>query len=295
MKTSLKTLAVTTAFLTGASVFLNTAAAAPTEIIFTNSTVLSNSFPTQVASGMYSNPVITTNIHGQDVVELLTGDLTLLNTNRKGQLAIYSTNTYSSSLDFINPSGGLSLVVSNARLDTPRGTTWGKIGITSDNTGFMDGANGIYLYFDRANIASNNSVRLMQASGGVETTLATLISGNVNGMFDAQTFSLSVTASNWSVSLISQNNSGTAVATNTASGDFDTVWTTNAWGANTFLGIEANQNNTTADGNTRYAQFTVNGIQFEQIPEPGSVALLLCASGLILAGTRYRRTKAGQS
>ncbi len=66
-------------------------------------------------------------------------------------------------------------------------------------------------------------------------------------------------------------------------------------GANTFLGIEANQNNSTADGSTRYAQFTVNGIQFEQIPEPGSVALLLCASGLILAGIRFRRTKAGQS
>ncbi len=263
-------------------------ASASTVISFSNQTVIDTAFPTITDAGMFSGPTATTNIHGQDVVELIAGDLTLLNTNRQGRLTLYSTNTYSSGLDFITTQG-LSLTFSNARLDTPRGTTWGKIGITSANTGAMADTDGIYLIFNRAASASNNSIELLQTLNGTETSLATLISGNVGSMYDAQTFSLNVTATNWSMTLISQNNSGNPTMTNTAGGIFGTAWTTNNWGVNTYLGIEAYQQNTTADGNTRYAQFSVESIQFEQIPEPTSVALLLSVGLVALVSARYRK------
>lgn len=265
-------------------------ALASTVISFSNQTVIDTAFPTITSSGMYSGPTATTNIHSQDVVELIAGDLTLLNVNRQGRLTLYSTNTYSSGLDFIT-TDGLSLTFSNARLNTPRGVTWGKIGITSANTNSMASANGIYLFFNRASSASNNSIELIQSIGGTETTLATLISGNVGSMYDAQTFSLDVTATNWSMTLISQNNSGDPVMTNTAGGIFGTAWTTNNWGVNTYLGLEAYQQNATADVNARYAQLTVGSIQFETIPEPGTTALLLGTLTIALVGIRLRRKK----
>lgn len=263
-------------------------ALASTVISFSNQTVIDTAFPTITSSGMYSGPTATTNIHSQDVVELIAGDLTLLNVNRQGRLTLYSTNTYSSGLDFIT-TDGLSLTFSNARLNTPRGVTWGKIGITSANTNSMASANGIYLFFNRASGASNNSIELIQSIGGTQATLATLISGNVGSMFDAQTFSLDVTATNWSMTLISQNSSGDPVMTNTAGGIFGTAWTTNNWGVNTYLGIEAYQNQAGADTNTRYAQFSVESIQFEPIPEPTTVALLLSVGLVALVSARYRK------
>lgn len=263
-------------------------ALASTVISFSNQTVIDTAFPTITSSGMYSGPTATTNIHSQDVVELIAGDLTLLNVNRQGRLTLYSTNTYSSGLDFIT-TDGLSLTFSNARLNTPRGVTWGKIGITSANTGAMAGNDGIYLVLRRESASTNNSIELRQTLNGTETSLATLISGNVGSMFDAQTFSLSVTATNWSMTLISQDNSGDPTMTNTASGIFGTAWTTANWGTNTYLGIEAYQNQTGADANTRYAQFSVESIQFEQIPEPTSAALLLSVGLVALVSARYRK------
>jgi len=265
-------------------------ALASTVISFSNQTVIDTTFPTITSSGMHSGPTATTNARGQNVAELLAGDLTLLNANRRGRLTLYSTNSYSSGLDFIT-GPELSLTFSNVRLDSPRGTTWGKVGITSDNTDSMESQNGIYLFFNKAGTASNNTVELIQAVGGTETTLATLISGNVGSMFDAQTFTLSLTATNWSMTLVSQGATGIPTMTNSASGVFGTAWTTNNWGLNTYLGIEAYQKNVTSDDNTRYALLTVGSIQFEQIPEPGVTALLLCASALVLAGARLRRKK----
>ena len=293
MKTSLNPCVIIAALFAALPGFLHTATAAPTTIVFSNQAAITNNFPTTVASGMESGPTYTTNRQGLGAAGLIAGDLTLLNTNRRGQISIYSTNSYSSSLDFIT-SGGLSLTFSNAMLNTPRGTTWGKIGITSGNIGTMDSANGIYLYFDRAANAVDNAVRLMQTVSGVETTLATLISGNVGNMYDAQAFSISLSATNWSMSLISQNASGSPVLTNTASGVFSTAWTTNNWGLNTYLGMEAYQNNVTADANTRFAQLTVGSVQFEQIPEPGVSALLVGALGLIFAGYRIRQRAAAK-
>lgn len=288
MKPTFKTLPVFTALLAAMPGFFSTVAAAQTTIIFSNQTTITDAFPTSVTSGMESGPTYSTNRQGVDVVELIAGDPTLLDANRRGQITIYSTNSYSSSLDFIT-SGGLSLTVSSAMLNTPRGTTWGKIGITSDNTGTMSSANGIYLFFDRASTAANNTVRLMQSINGVESTLATLISGNVGNMFDAQTFSLSLTETNWSMTLVTQGQTGIIVSTNTASGVFDTAWTTTNWGLNTYLGMEAYQQNVTADDSTRFAQFTVGSIQFEQIPEPGVMVLLVGALGLLFAGYRLRQ------
>lgn len=265
-------------------------ALASTVISFSNQTVIDTTFPTITSSGMHSGPTATTNIHSQNVVELIAGDLTLTNVNRQGRLTLYSTNTYSSGLDFIT-TDGLSLTFSNTRLDTLRGTTWGKIGITSANTNSMASANGIYLFFNRAGNVDNNTVELIQAVGGTETTLATLISGNVGSMFDAQTFTLSLTATNWSMTLVSQGATGNPTMTNSASGIFGTAWTTNNWGVNTYLGLEAYQQNTTADDRTRYAQLTVGSIQFETIPEPGTTALLLGTLTIALVGIRLRRKK----
>lgn len=284
MKTPFKKLAI----VAMTSLSMSGWAIASTTLSFPDQTTLNTEFPTTDTSGMYSGPTATTNIHGQDVVELIAGDLTLLDANRQGRLTLYSTNTYSSGLDFITTQG-LSLTFSNARLDTPRGTTWGKIGITSANTGAMKDNDGIYLIFHRAGTFSNNSIELRQTLNGTETSLVTLISGGVGSMFDAQAFSLNVTATNWSMTLISQNNSGDPTMTNTASGIFGTAWTTTNWGLNTYLGIEAYQNQTGADTNTRYAQFSVESIQFEQIPEPTSIALLLGVGLVALVGARYRK------
>lgn len=249
-------------------------------ISFPDQATLDAAFPTVNSSGMTDGPTATSG-----TAVLLAGDLSLLNVNRQGMLSIYSGTSYSSGLDFIT-TGGLELTFNDAVFGTPRGTTWGKLGVVSGTTGAMSAADGVYLTFNRASSSSNNSVVLSQSVNGTESTLATLISGNVGGMFNSDTITLTLTATTWNVSLVLASSN-----TYNASGSFGTAWTTNpaSWGTNTYLGLEAYQQNTTADANTRYGQLSVGSIDFQTIPEPAIAGLLLGAAGLLLGYQRRRK------
>lgn len=249
-------------------------------ISFPDQATLDAAFPTVNSSGMTDGPTATSG-----TAVLLAGDLSLLNVNRQGMLSIYSGTSYSSGLDFIT-TGGLELTFNDAVFGTPRGTTWGKLGVVSGTTGAMSAADGVYLTFNRASSSSNNSVVLSQSVNGTESTLATLISGSVGGMFNSDTITLTLTATTWNVSLVLANSN-----TYNASGSFGTAWTTNpaSWGTNTYLGLEAYQQNTTADANTRYGQLSVGSIDFQTIPEPAIAGLLLGAAGLLLGYQRRRK------
>ena len=251
-----------------------------TTITFPDQATLDAAFPTVNSSGMTAGPTATSG-----TAVLLAGDLSLLNANRQGMLSIYSGTSYSSGLDFIT-TGGLKLTFNDAVFGTPRGTTWGKLGVVSGTGGAMSAADGVYLTFNRAGSADNNSVVLSQSLNGTESTLATLITGNVGGMYNSDTITLTLTATTWNISLVLANSS-----TYNANGSFGTAWTTGStsWGSNTYLGLEAYQQNTTADGNTRYGQLTVGSIDFQTIPEPAIAGLLLGAAGVLLGYQRRRK------
>jgi len=259
------------------------AATAATTITFDGQTSLDSAFPSDSRT-VIGNTSSVTLLDDPDQVSLYAANSA---NGIATRVTLYSATSFSDSLDFV--SAGLALTFDDVRLGfaSTGNTNNGRFGLSSTATGALGStANAIYFQINRA----DSTLSLVQSVNGTLTTLNTWDNTSLGSAYNNYTsLTLTLTATTWAVSGTAQRTDGSKTTTFSGSGSLGVTWTSQTWGEDTFIGLEANQTNA-GDSARRSTTLNVGTITATSaIPEPHTAALGAGAACLLLAGWLRRR------
>lgn len=205
-------------------------------------------------------------------------------------------STASASYSFLTAAPGSSITYTFGNVDLLSGAGTSSsaiVGVFSGNTGGITAGSGPNdgLYFSFSQSSGNLFFR--QRFNGVASDIQTIALGTVTPRYSFSTLSFTTDGTSYSI-VVTQDGTGNGVGTNNPvntsfSGTFTNVVNTSNWGANTYLGLQADSGNNTA---ARYSDLLVGSITVETnspIPEPSAYAALVGVAAL--AGVMLRRRR----
>lgn len=223
--------------------------AAETSLSFYNTEAINTAFPESLRQGGGRGSFEVSSLGEASRLSLKT------EVGKVARGTLYSAESYAPSLDFL--ASPVTIIFTKIALEYPmKGTGYvGRFGVANSTSGALgadekDAPNaGSAIFFEIHR--STNTFRLVQVRQGVESTLAQWNNQELAGLPGARNsiniiavekLALTLSADAWEVEItfVNKRNSEKTLERR-IEGEFSPKWTTETWGAQTFLALEAVQ------------------------------------------------------